>query len=190
VREQSPAGEQVVPVVAVALLASESVEEHELAGAGVGAVDRDAEEVDPGPPEAHHGREQVAPPAVVLLLHEVPDEHEREGDLRERSAENHHRVAEELDPEGHEEHVPEFVDCQIDVAQEGDIGEIVAEGVEGKQDEDRCEGDAGEALYAKVHPELRSMDCRIVERVSATTCELPSRRKHPQQKQKPIDCLG
>jgi hypothetical protein len=54
VLEQSPAGEEIVPVVRVALLTGETVEEHELSGAGVGAVDRDAEEVDPGPPEADH----------------------------------------------------------------------------------------------------------------------------------------
>ena len=81
--EQSPAGEQVVPVVPVALLACRSVDEHELAGAGVGAVDRDAQQVDRGPPEAHHGREHVAPPAVALLPQEVSEEQERKGQLRQ-----------------------------------------------------------------------------------------------------------
>ena len=111
----------------VALLAGRSVEEHELAGAGVGAVDRDAQQVDPGPPEADHRGEQVAALAVFLLPPEVSEEDEREHYLGERSAEDHHRRAEELDPEGHEQHVPEFVEGEVDVAQERDVAEVVAE---------------------------------------------------------------
>ncbi len=111
----------------VALLACRSVDEHELAGAGVGAVDRDAQQVDRGPPKTHHGREQVASRGVVVLPQEVSEENQRKGHLGERSAEDHHRVAEELDAEGHEEHVPEFVYGEVDVAEERDVAVLVAE---------------------------------------------------------------
>ena len=63
---------RVVPVVPVALLACQSVEEHQLVSAGVGAVDRDVQQVDRGPPEAHHGREQVVAPAVSSFRRTYP----------------------------------------------------------------------------------------------------------------------
>jgi hypothetical protein len=43
--------------------------------------------------------------------------------------------------------VPEFVDGEVDVAEEGDVAEVVAEGVEDEEGEDRCKGEARVALY-------------------------------------------
>ena len=146
VTERSLTIEQVVPVVAVALWPVDPSRSMSWPARESGAVDRDAEQVDPGPPEADHGREQVAPPAVVLLPQEVSEEHEREGDLGERSAEDHHRVAEELDPEGHEQHVPELVDGEVDVAQERDVAELVAEGDPCEPGEHHREGQTRVAL--------------------------------------------
>lgn len=66
-------------------------------------------------------------PAVLALAQEVSDEQQRKRELGERSAEYHHRGAEDRDAVGHEQHVPELVDGGGDAAHDRDVAVRVVE---------------------------------------------------------------
>jgi hypothetical protein len=100
------------------------------------------EEADAGPSETHHRSEHVASPAALAFAEEVSDEDQRERELGERAAEYHHRVTEDRDAEGHEEHVAELVDRGADVAYEWEVAVLVVECDPGEWGEQRCKGES------------------------------------------------